>query len=415
MGGAQVSILPLKAWAKVTQQSNMPNKILIVDDDPSVAQALEQPLSRYSVKIDKAVSLETALYMYNTQRYDVVLVELEFGPLAGLALIQKWRAHENKEKRCAAFIVMSGNKSLGTNEGLIKELGDIEVITKPFSMVQVLPYLSRGLATHKRLLAVLELKDKVLTFYEKSKDFDKAALQVQKRLPELGPKGLEILYDLYEKGNRFEDALALVNPMLERDANNIGLLNAKGRLLMRLGRFAEAKACLQKSDELAPQNIERLNEMATAFLHLKDPENSVKKFKEILDMSPENPDVKFEMFSKLYDHGYDEHAVKFGKETAKPMEIVRHYNNKGVMLSKDGKVNEAINEYQRALKFFPQFKENYRIHFNIALAKLQNKSREAYAEAAESLKKCLELEPTFDKAKKTLESIDKALAPKKVG
>lgn len=397
----------------MTQQANMPNKILIVDDDPSVAQALEQPLARYNVKIDKATSLETALYLFNTQRYEVVLVELEFAPLKGLALVQKWRAHDSKEKRCAAVIVMSGNKSLGTNEGLIKELGDIEVITKPFSMVQVLPYLSRGLATHKRLVAIIELKDKVLTFYEKSQDFDKAALQVQKRLPELGAKGLEILYDLYEKGSRFEDALALVNPMLERDANNIGLLNAKGRLLMRLGRFAEAKTCLQKSDELAPQNIERLNEMATAYLHLKDPDNSVKKFKEILDMSPENPDVKFEMFSKLYDFGYDEQAIKFGKETAKPMEIVRHYNNKGVMLSKDGKVAEAIIEYQRALKFFPQFKENYRIHFNIALAKLQHKSREAYVEAADSLKKCLELEPTFDKAKKALESIDRALTPRK--
>jgi tetratricopeptide (TPR) repeat protein len=184
---------------------------------------------------------------------------------------------------------------------------------------------------------------------------------------------------------------------------------------MRLGKFAEAKACLMKSDELAPQNIERLNEMATAFLHLKDPENSVKKFKEILDLSPENPDVKFEMFSKLYDFGYDEHAVKFGKETAKPMEIVRHYNNKGVMLSKDGKTNDAVSEYQRALKFFPQFKENYRIHFNIALAKLQTKTREGYEEAAVCLRKCLELEPTFDKAKKTLETIEKALAPKRAG
>ena len=88
-------------------------------------------------------------------------------------------------------------------------------------------------------------------------DTEKAAEQVQKKLPELGPKGLNILYDLYEKANRFEDALNLVTPMLERDPNNIGLLNAKGRLLMRLGRFADAKACLQKSDELAPQNIER--------------------------------------------------------------------------------------------------------------------------------------------------------------
>lgn len=390
--------------------NNMPGKILVVDDDPSVAQALDEPLGRYNVKIDKATSLETALYLFNTQRYDVVCVEIEFAPLPGLALVQKWRQHEIAEKRCTAFIMLSGNKSLGTNEGLIKELGDLEVLSKPFGTVQILPYLSRGLATKKRLVAHMEMKDKVLSYYSKTKEFDKAAEQVQKKLPELGPKGLNILYDLYEKANRFEDALNLVNPMLERDPNNIGLLNAKGRLLMRLGRFADAKACLQKSDELAPQNIERLNELATAYLHLKDPVNSVKKFKQVLELSPEQPDLKFDMFSKLYDFGYDDQAIQFGKETAKPMEIVRHYNNKGVMLSKDGKVDLAMTDYKRALRFFPQFKENYRIHYNIALAHCQAKTREAYEEAQKCLKKCLELAPDFDKAKKTLESVEKALA-----
>jgi tetratricopeptide (TPR) repeat protein len=389
--------------------NNLPTKILVVDDDPTIAQGLDGPLSRYNIKVDRATTLETALYLFNTQRYDVVLVEIEFAPLPGLALIQKWRAHEVSEKRCTAFIVLSGNKTLGNNEGLVRELGDIEVLNKPCSAVQVLPFLSRGLATKKRLVAYAELKSKVINFYEKTHDFAKAAEQVQKRLPELGPKGLTVLYDLYEKANRFDDALAIVGPMLDRDPNNIALLNAKGRLLMRLGRFAEAKACLAKSDELAPQNIERLNELATAYLHLKDPENSVKRFREILSLSPEKPELKFEMFSRLYEHGFDEQAVAFGKETAKPMEIVRHYNNKGVMLSKDGNNQGALSEYKRALQFFPQFKENYRIYYNIALAHLQQKTKEAYEIAHKNLKHCLSLEPQFDKARKTLEQVERQL------
>lgn len=400
------------------QQANLPNKILVVDDDPAVAQALEEPLTRYNVRVDKASSLETALYLFNQGRYDVVLVEIEFAPMPGLALVQRWRQHEIQEKRCTAFIMMSGNKSLGNNEGLIKELGDLEVITKPFGTVQILPYLSRGVATKKRLVAYWDLKHKVIDFYEKTKDFDKAATQVKARLPDLGPKGLNMMYELYEKGGRFEEALAIVNPLLERDANNIALLNAKGRLLMRLGKHAEAKACLTKSDELAPQNIERLNELATAMLNLKDPEGSVKKFKEILDLTaPDQQGIKFDMFSKLYDFGYDDHAIDFGKQTAQPMEIVRHYNNKGVMLSKDGNTGGAVVEYNRALRFFPKFKENFRIYFNIALAQLQVKTRESYLDAQKNLKKCLELAPEFEKAKNTLETVEKALAAKtkKVG
>ena len=394
--------------------ANMPGKILVVDDDPSVAQALDEPLSRYNMRVDKASDLATALYHFNTSRYEVVLVELEFAPLAGLALVQKWRAHEVEDKRSVAFIMLSGNKSLGsTNEGLMKEMGDLEVLNKPFGILQVLPYLSRGVATKKRLAAYHEMKSRIVSYYTKTNDFEKAAEQVQKKLPELGSKGLHLLYDLYEKGNRFEEALNVVEPLLEREPNNIGLLNAKGRLLMRLGRFDEAKACLTRADELAPQNIERINELATAYLNLKDPTSAVKKFKEVLELNPEKADLKFEMFSKLYDFGYDDDAVQFGKETAKPMEIVRHYNNKGVLLSKDGKGDGALTEYGRALQFFPQFKENYRIYYNIALAKCQLKTREAYEEAAKHLRRCLELSPEFDKAKNTLESIEKILANKK--
>lgn len=392
---------------------NLPSKILVVDDDPAIPAAIDEPLMKYSVKVEKATNLDTALYLFNQSRFDVVLVEMEFAPLPGLALVQKWRAHEVMEKRCTAFVMMSGNKSLGTNEGLFKELGDLEIINKPFGVIQVLPYLSRGLATKKRLVAYQEMRNKIVGFYEKSNDFDKAAAQVQKKLPELGVKGLGMLYELYEKGNRFEDALTIVTPMLDKNPNDIALLNAKGRLLMRLGRYKEAKECLTKADSLAPQNIERLNEVATAYLHLKDPDNSIKKFKEILDLNPEKPDLKFEMFSKLYEFGYDDHAVSFGKETAKPMEIVRHYNNKGVMLSKDGNAEDALIDYQRALRFFPQFKENYRIHFNIALAKIQQRSLESYMEAEANLKKCLELSPDFEKAKNTLETLVKLIAKEK--
>ena len=65
---------------------NLPTKILIVDDDPAVAQGLDEPLSKYQIKVDKASNLETALYLFNTNRYDVCLVEVEFAPLPGLAL-----------------------------------------------------------------------------------------------------------------------------------------------------------------------------------------------------------------------------------------------------------------------------------------------------------------------------------------
>jgi tetratricopeptide (TPR) repeat protein len=388
---------------------NLPNKILVIDDDPSVPQSLDEPLRRYHVKVDKAVDLDSAMYLYNTQRYEVVMIEIEFDPLPGLALVQKWREHEIVEKRSCAFIMMSGNKSLGNNEGLIKEIGNLDVISKPFSVVHVLSYLSRAMATKRRSAAVQEMRERIDGFYTKTGDFEKAAEQVKKRLADLGPEGLNMLYSLYEKADRLEDALAIITPLSERDPGNISLLNARGRILMRLGRFDEAKQYLEKADGLAPQNIERVNEMANMYVALKDGQKAVGKFKEALELSPENEDLKFDVFSRLFDGGLDDDAVKFGKQHAKPMEIVRHYNNKGVMLSKDNDREGALREYHRAMRFFPQFKENYRILYNIALANIAEKTRPGYEEAVRNLEQCLGLSPDFEKAKKTLQTIKNAL------
>ena len=221
-----------------------------------------------------------------------------------------------------------------------------------------------------------------------------------------------MLYDLYEKADRLDDARMIITPLLERDPNNIALLNAMGRILLRQGKFDDAKPFMEKADQLAPQNVDRLGRMAEMYMELKEPDQTVDKYKEILSLMPDSPERKFEMFGRLFDNGFDEQAVNFGKECANPMEIVRHYNNKGVIFSRDKKTDDALSEYKRALQFYPTFKENYRIYFNIALANMQNKSRESYEIAEKNLTKCLELAPDFEKAQKALEMVLKALGRK---
>lgn len=398
----------------MANENNLPARILIVDDDPTVAQGLEESLGRYNISILKAADLQTAMYHFNQVRLEVVLVEVEFAPLPGLALVQKWRQHEMQDKRLTSFIMMSGSSRTAAEDGLIRELGDLEIIMKPFTAIQILPVISRAFANRQRTAQFFELKSRLVEPYERRGDLNKAVEQVHKQMANLGPRGLPLLIDLYEKAGQYEQALAVVTGMLEKDNNNIALIGAKGRLLLRLGKVGEAKEYMERADKAAPSNIDRINEMATMYLKLKDPTNSLKKMREFVALNPEHEDVKFEMFSRLYEHGFDEQATSFGRSVSKPMEIVRHYNNKGVMLSKDGNVAAALTEYKRALKFFPKFKENYRIHYNIGLACAQMKTSESLKEAEENLTVCLELEPDFEKAKKALETVQKATS-KKVG
>ncbi len=389
-----------------------PSKILVIDGDRSVANSMVDLLKRYEINVLAAKDMESAFYLFNQNRIDVALIELDFSTLHGVAFVQKWRQHEVTEKRSTGFIMMIGQKVAATDEGLIKELGDIELISKPFTTIQLLPYLTRSFAAKKRALQYYELRSGVFEKYSKSGDFDSAAKEVHKNILKLGPRGLEMLYDLYEKGGKFDEALTIVTSLLDKNGNDISLINAKARILMRLGRHTEAQGYFERADSIAPQQIDRLNDMATMYLHLKKPDSAVAKFKAILKLNPENQDIKFEMFSKLYEFGYDEQAQALGKETTAPAEIVRHYNNKGVLLAKAGKGDDAATEYDRALKFYPKYKENYRILYNIALVHVNKKTAESYREAQKFLKRCLELAPDFEKAQKTLETINGILQKK---
>lgn len=389
--------------------NNLPSKILVIDDDMSVTSAVETGLNNYNINVVKAHDLETALYQFNQHKIDVALVELEFGPLNGLAIAQKWRNHLIAHKRTVTIIFTSGNNSAGQDAALIKELGDFQVINKPIKVVSLLPFLSRAMQIKKQSENFEEFKTKILKYYEDSGDFAKAATALKSKVENFGSKGLSLLYELYEKGGKLEDALDVVTSLMQKKPEDISLINAKGRLLLRLGRTKEALSYIEKADRLAPGNIERLNDAAEMYLKLNRPLDSIEKYKQLIALNPENPDLKFDFYGKLYANGFEQEAMDFGKQTSSPKEIVRHYNNKGVLLSKENRVDEAIEEYERALKFFPNYRENYRIYFNMALAYTSKKNRESFKLAEEKFLKCLELSPGFEKAERGLQTVQNTL------
>lgn len=394
----------------MAEVSNLPTKILLVDDDPSFGVGIEQALQKHKITVVKAIDLESALYQFNQNRFEVVLIEMDFGPLPGLALLQKWRAHAMLEKRMVGVIMLANGAGRSNGQdGLVREMGDIEVLNKPVSGIQLLPVLARALAMKNKMLAFQDIRDRVIEPYVKQGNMQKAIEKAQQMVSDVGERAKRLLLELYEDASRHQECLDLTLAMLKTDNNNINLINTASRMYMKLGKFAEAKPFIEKADEMAPSNIDRLNTMAQMYLQMKEPEKSIGVFKQLIQLNPESPDYKFDVFKKLYDAGYDEHAIGFGKEIAKPMEIVRHYNNKGVLLAKEGKQEDALTDYSRALKFFPKFKENYRIYYNMALAHIARKTKEDYAKAEEYVLKALELDPTFEKAKATLATLQKAL------
>jgi tetratricopeptide (TPR) repeat protein len=392
--------------------TSLPQKILIVDSDKSVAQTLKGPLEKQGIKVDAAGDLGSALYMFNQSIYPVVFIDLAFEELPGLILIQKWRRHDLPEKANTGFILMSGNRNKGdaTEEKLLAELDDIELIAKPVNPIAILSILKKAMGNRARRIRIWEVSQQAYKLASNSKTAASAIEFVKSNLKDLGLRGQDILREVYETQSQWKPALDVVDGVLRVKADNLGALNHKGRLLLKLGQTDEALKFMEMADKAAPNNIERINDMALAYLIAKQPDLSVDKMKQMISFNPESPDMKFEMFARLQEYGYDEHAIALCKDTTSPIDVVRHYNNKGVALAKNHQVDEAILEYERALKYFPKHKENYRILYNIALAHIGYKNRSHFEIALDYVKRCLELNPKFDKALKTKELIEAQLA-----
>ncbi len=388
--------------------ASFPQKILIVDADKSVAQALKGPLEKQGIKVDSAADLGTALYMFNQAIYPVVFIDVTFEELPGLVLIQRWRQHEVPEKANTGFVLLTGNRNKGDagEEKLILELEDIEVVQKPINPISILTVLKKAMGNRSRRIRMLEVSQQAQKLASNSKTASAAVDFVKSNLKDLGLKGQDLLREVWEAQSQWKPALDVVDGILKVKADALSALNHKGRLLLKLGHTDDALKFMEMADKAAPNNIDRINEMAIAYLAAQKPDLSVQRMKQLINFNPDNPDMKFDMFAKLQQYGYDDHAIALCKDTTTPIDVVRHYNNKGVALAKNNQVEDALLEYERALKYFPKYKENYRILYNIALAHVSYKTRPHFEIALDYVKRCLEMNPKFDKALKTKDLLE---------
>jgi tetratricopeptide (TPR) repeat protein len=391
---------------------NLPTKVLIVDDDPSDLKSLENILSAHKITVVLAKDWTSALYQYNHQKIDLAIVELELSGMPGTVLIQKWRGHEAEHKRDCAFVITTGKGRSATDEALITEVGDVVTLNKPFKPPIVLGALAQAMALKNQREQLASIRTKLILPFLQQKKFDKAAQVAAEKLIPIGPKGRFAASRVFEEIGDLPKALATLNQLAEQDPRNMSYLNEIGRLNMQMGNLEAAKKAYERADELAPHNLQRINEMATMYLSLKEPENSINKMRQLLNLTPEDTSMKFDLYQKLMNAGYEEHAQKFCNETSTPMELIRHYNNKGVLFSKNGDFVSAIDEYKKAIKLIPKSSEIYRIKYNMAIAHINLKYYDHIVTADELLEECLVIKPDFEKAKEKLEITKKYLAKK---
>jgi DNA-binding response OmpR family regulator len=109
----------------------MNERILVVDDEPAIADAVSYALRREGFEVETAADGEAALDSARAASYDVIVLDLMLPGLSGMDVCRRVRAESDVP------IVMLTAKDGEVDRVLGLELGADDYVTKPFSMAEL--------------------------------------------------------------------------------------------------------------------------------------------------------------------------------------------------------------------------------------------------------------------------------------
>jgi len=104
----------------------MPSRILVVEDDPDVAQLISRILSETGYSISVTATGAAAAQIAQENRPDIAIVDLMLPDTYGLSLVREFKAQYN----CGIIIVSGKGEAVERIVGL--EIGADDYVTKPF-------------------------------------------------------------------------------------------------------------------------------------------------------------------------------------------------------------------------------------------------------------------------------------------
>jgi two-component system KDP operon response regulator KdpE len=161
------------------------SRILVVDDEPQLRRALRTTLSALGFVVDDAASGEAALETLRTERFDLILLDVNMPGISGLETCRAIRA------RSDAGILMLTVRGRAEDKIEALDAGADGYVTKPFDVNELL---ARIRATLRRAPASLLTESRFVRFEKTEINFRDRRVTVNGRPVRLTPKELDLLH-----------------------------------------------------------------------------------------------------------------------------------------------------------------------------------------------------------------------------
>ena len=124
------------------------DKILIIDDEPSLREVLAMVLGRAGYDVREAASGEAGLAMFDRWRPDLVVTDLTMPGIDGLEVLRQVKVRSTQASRDVPVILVTAYASTASAVAAMKE-GAFDYVAKPFQNDELRLLVAKALAMRK--------------------------------------------------------------------------------------------------------------------------------------------------------------------------------------------------------------------------------------------------------------------------
>ncbi len=170
----------------ILRLKHMTSKILIVEDDPNLLEALKYNLKKESYAVVTAIDGEQALEVARRERPDLILLDIMLPKLSGFEVCRILR------QEMTAPIVMLTAKADEIDKILGLEIGADDYVTKPFSVRELIARI-RAMLRRSQIVVAPPAEDKVVKIGDLKIDLSRHQVSVREDIIDLKPMEFALL------------------------------------------------------------------------------------------------------------------------------------------------------------------------------------------------------------------------------